>query len=61
MHENATKYGPKTDGGGMSLDDFQNNKMPSLPPYKFKSLVEGNIVYFQYPGRGVPARVERAL
>ena len=49
---NETKYGPKTDGNGISLDDFQNTKMPSLPPYKFKSLVDGNIVYAN-TGRGV--------
>jgi nitrous oxidase accessory protein NosD len=49
---NKTKYGPKTDGSGISLDDFQNLQIKSFPPYQFKSLVEDNIVYSN-TGRGI--------
>jgi Ca2+-binding RTX toxin-like protein len=49
---NKTEYGPRTDGNGISLDDFQNTQLKNLPPYKFKTLVEGNIVY-DNSGRGV--------
>jgi len=49
---NETEYGPRTDGNGISLDDFRNTQIPSLPVYKFKTLVEGNIVYSN-SGRGI--------
>jgi parallel beta-helix repeat protein len=49
---NETKFGPKTDGNGISLDDFQNTQVRSLPPYRFKTLVEDNIVYSN-SGRGI--------
>ena len=51
-YDNITKYGAKTDGSGISLDDFQNTQLKSLPSYKFKTLVEGNIVYSNF-GRGI--------
>ncbi len=53
-YDNVTKYGAKTDGNGISLDDFQNTQLKSLPSYKFKTLVEGNIVYSNF-GRGIQA------
>ena len=51
-YNNVTKYGARTDGNGISLDDFQNTQIKSLPAYKFKTLVENNIVYSNY-GRGI--------
>jgi parallel beta-helix repeat protein len=51
-YENERKYGSVKDGNGISLDDFNNTQIPSLPPYEFKSLVEDNIV-FSNTGRGV--------
>ena len=49
---NEWKYGPRTDANGISLDDFRNTKLPSLPAYKFKTLVEDNIVHSN-TGRGI--------
>jgi len=49
---NERKYGATTDGNGISLDDFRNTKLPSLPAYKFKTLVEDNIVHSN-TGRGI--------
>ncbi len=49
---NEWKSGPRTDGSGISLDDFRNTQIPSLPAYKFKTLVEGNIVHSN-TGRGI--------
>jgi serralysin len=51
-YENVTKYGARTDGNGISLDDFRNTQIPSLPSYKFKTLIEDNIVYSNY-GAGI--------
>lgn len=49
---NEWKYGPRTDGSGISLDDFRNTQIASLSPYKGKTLVDGNIVYSN-TGRGI--------
>ncbi len=49
---NKTEYGPLTDGNGISLDDFRNTQIPSLPEYQFKTLVEDNVVYSN-TGRGI--------
>jgi serralysin len=49
---NKREYGATTDGNGISLDDFRNTQIPSLPAYKFKSLVENNIVHSN-TGRGI--------
>lgn len=51
-YENKTEYGPRTDGNGISLDDFRNTQIPSLPEYAFKTLVEDNVVYSN-TGRGI--------
>ena len=51
-YDNVTEYGMRTDGNGISLDDFRNTQIPSLPSYEFKSLVEDNIVYSN-TGRGI--------
>ena len=51
-YENETKSGPRTDGSGISLDDFRNTQIPTLPAYTFRSLVDGNIVYSN-TGRGI--------
>jgi parallel beta-helix repeat protein len=51
-YENKTKYGATTDGNGISFDNFRNTNIPSLGAYKFKTLVEGNIVYSN-TGRGI--------
>jgi Ca2+-binding RTX toxin-like protein len=48
---NVTEFGPLTDGNGISLDDFRNTQI-ALPDYRFKTLVEGNIVY-DNSGRGI--------
>jgi Ca2+-binding RTX toxin-like protein len=53
-YNNVTKFGMKTDGNGIILDDFQNTQISSLPPYRFKTLIEGNIVYGNF-GRGIQA------
>ena len=53
VYDNATaKSGPMTDGNGISIDDFRNTQIPELPPYTFRTLVEGNITYSN-SGRGV--------
>ncbi len=51
---NETKFGATTDGNGIILDDFRNTQVKQLPAYKFKTLVEGNIVY-DNSGRGIQA------
>jgi Ca2+-binding RTX toxin-like protein len=52
VYENVTKFGPRTDGNGISLDDFRNTQMSSLPSYEYETLVEDNIIYSNY-GAGI--------
>ena len=53
VYDNTTAEGqPMTDGNGISIDDYRNTQIATLPAYAFRTLVQGNIVY-DNSGRGV--------
>jgi serralysin len=51
-HDNTWESGARTDGNGISLDDFRSTQDPALPAYGFRSLVENNVVHSN-SGRGI--------
>ena len=46
-HDNSERYvkSARTDGNGITLDDFRNSQTTAGTPYPYRSLVQGNTVY----------------
>ena len=51
-YSNQNESGAHTDGNGIIFDDFNATQTRRLPAYKFKSLIENNLVY-QNGGSGI--------